>query len=223
MCFSASASFGAGVVLAVMGVATLKKVQHRRQTMFAFTPLIFSLQQVTEGFVWLAHTDPDYAFLNVYGTYLFLFIANVVWPFWVPYAIWKMEREADRKPAGKILIIIGALVSLYLGYCLLFYPVSSSIDGHHIAYAQAYPKGIGIYFAAMYVIATITPPLLSKIKGMKWLGAAIFLSFLLTALWYSRHVVSVWCFFASLISVAVFAVFYQLDKEKGSAAYVSQP
>ena len=41
MCFSASASFGAGVVLNVIGVATIKKTHHSPQLLFASIPFIF--------------------------------------------------------------------------------------------------------------------------------------------------------------------------------------
>jgi hypothetical protein len=51
MCFSASASFGAGIVLAVIGVATIKKREQPSQIYFATIPFLFSIQQVSEGFL----------------------------------------------------------------------------------------------------------------------------------------------------------------------------
>ena len=53
MCFSANASFGAGVVLTIIGVAAIKKVQHPSQILFASIPLLFAVQQISEGILWI--------------------------------------------------------------------------------------------------------------------------------------------------------------------------
>jgi len=87
MCFSATASFGAGVVLAAIGIASIKKVNHPSQILFAAIPLIFCVQQVTEGFLWLGFAKPDYASLQQFTTNTFLFIAQVAWPLCVPLSI----------------------------------------------------------------------------------------------------------------------------------------
>lgn len=97
MCFSASASFGAGVILSVIGIASIKKVQSPSQIIFVSIPLIFAVQQIMEGFLWLALTNTHYAPLQKFTTYVFLFFAQVVWPFWVPYVILKLEIKERRK------------------------------------------------------------------------------------------------------------------------------
>ena len=71
MCFSASASFGAGIVLAAIAVASIKQVQHKSQIVFACIPLFFSAQQFTEGLVWLSFSSPPNASLNHYTTLVF--------------------------------------------------------------------------------------------------------------------------------------------------------
>jgi hypothetical protein len=67
MCFSASASFGAGAALTVLGVLSLRKSESRSHIMFASIPLLFAAQQFTEGFVWLSFINPKFAGLNVLG------------------------------------------------------------------------------------------------------------------------------------------------------------
>ena len=64
MCFSASASFGAGIVLSSIGIATITKTQSRSQLSLAFIPLIFAVQQFSEGFLWLSLLHPGFAFLQ---------------------------------------------------------------------------------------------------------------------------------------------------------------
>jgi hypothetical protein len=60
MCFSASASFGASLVLSVIGVATIKNTRHREQLPFASIPFVFAVQQFSEGVLWLTLPYSDY-------------------------------------------------------------------------------------------------------------------------------------------------------------------
>ena len=121
MCFSAVASFGAGTVLTFIGVASLKKVQSPSQIAFASVPLIFAVQQISEGFVWLSLSNQTFVGLHQMMTYVFLFFAQVVWPIWVPFAIMKLEKNDKRKKMLKVIVAIGGLVSLYLLFCLIHY------------------------------------------------------------------------------------------------------
>lgn len=210
MCFSASASFSAGIVLSVIGIASFKKVKAPSQIPFASIPLIFAIQQISEGFLWLALTDPAYDSMRQFSTITFLFFAQVVWPIWVPFSIFKLEKDEKRKIPAKILLLIGAVVSLCLAYCLISYPVRGEIIGHHIVYEQDYPAELSKYGGLLYIIATITPPFFSTIKRMWTLGAAIFISYVITSVFYEDYIVSVWCFFASIISISVYAIMWQI-------------
>jgi hypothetical protein len=96
MCFSASASFGAGALLVVIGVASLKKTHHHSQYLFAGIPLIFGIQQIAEGVLWLTLRNEDALNLQIISTYVFLFFAQIVWPVWVPTAILLLEHKMNR-------------------------------------------------------------------------------------------------------------------------------
>ncbi len=212
MCFSASASFGAGIVLSVIGVASIKKVQSPSQIVFASIPLIFSVQQIAEGFLWLALSNPVYASLQQVTTYTFLFLAQVVWPLWIPLAILLVEKEDKRKKTQKLLVAIGVLLSFYLAYCLLSYNVQAKIIGYHISYEQDYPAQLRISGGVLYFIATIAPPFFSTIKRMWLLGVAILISYIITIIFYEDYFVSVWCFFASVISISIFIIMQKIKK-----------
>ena len=58
MCFSATASFGASAVLGVIGVAAVAKAKTKPQRLFASIPLVFAVQQLSEGFLWLSQNIP---------------------------------------------------------------------------------------------------------------------------------------------------------------------
>lgn len=49
MFFSSEASFESGVIISVVGVATVKKTHKLSQILFASIPLFFGLQQIAEG------------------------------------------------------------------------------------------------------------------------------------------------------------------------------
>lgn len=211
MCFSATASFGAGVVLTVISVATIRKVKRPSQFAFASIPILFAFQQCVEGILWLSLTYPEYASFEQVSTYAFLFIAQVVWPIWVPFSILMATENAKRTIIGKVLVLVGGVVSLYLGYCLFTYHVDAKVIGYHIAYNQHYPALLGGYSGILYVIATIVPPFFSPIKHMWALGTAILISYIVTMLFYTDYMVSVWCFFASIISISVYLIMRRMN------------
>jgi hypothetical protein len=213
MCFSANASFGAGVLLTGIYVATKRKTTSPSQTYFASIPLIFAAQQITEGFVWLSLTGTAYASMQQVTTYIFLFIAQVVWPIWVPYSILKLQPKEQRRRSEYMLVAMGAVVSIYNSYCLLNFTVKAEVMGHHISYKQDYPTALLPYIGFLYIAATIFPPFLSRASGMWMLGTSVLISYLITTLFYVHATVSVWCFFASIISAAIYAI---IDKMHNS-------
>lgn len=209
MCFSATASFGASIVLTTIGVLSLRKASNSAFIPFASIPLFFAVQQLMEGFVWLSLSNPTFAPLNASMTIGFLFFAQVVWPFWVPFSILKMEPFARQRRWEKILVAIGALVSLYLAYCLFTEPVTSQIDRHHIQYNQPYTESLSKLLLLPYFIVILVPPFFSRVKRMWMLGIMVVLSYVFTAIFFIDYTVSVWCFFASLMSISVLAVMHK--------------
>jgi len=212
MCFSASASFGAAVVLSVIGVASIKKAQQPNEKAFAAIPLIFAVQQVFEGFIWLADQNPAFQFMQPLSTYAFLIFAQIVWPVWIPFSILLLDKTEKYKKIRQVLLGVGSISSLYLTYCLINYPVIGKVEGYHIAYIQNYPEQLNYLSGFIYMIATVLPPFFTSIKRLWILGAAIFVSYLITALFYEDYIVSVWCFFAAVISAFVLVIIYQTNQ-----------
>jgi hypothetical protein len=208
MCFSATASFTAGVVLTGIGVATLRKVEHPRHILFASIPLLFAFQQFSEGMLWLTIPleNVNATTTKNFFTNVFLFFAQVIWPFLVPLSVMLLEKQRSHKNIQSIFVGIGSVVSVYLFYCLLYFPVKASIVGYHCAYQQDYPVVLREAGGFLYIIATIAPLFFSHVRNMWLLGLTILLSYLVTALFYEHYVLSVWCFFASVISISVYLI-----------------
>ncbi len=219
MCFSASASFGAGALLTVIGIATIRKTTHRSQLAFAAIPFIFGLQQLAEGVLWLTLHDPSQFLLQRIATYVFLFFAQVIWPLWVPVAIYQLARNPARLKLQKALAGIGFFVGAYLLYCLCVFDVKAEIASYHIRYIQDYPALPLHYGIIPYVLATIVPPFFSNVRRMWLLGASVAVSYILAALFYSNYLLSVWCFFASIISISIYVIIAGMAKRKASALH----
>lgn len=210
MCFSASASFGAGVVLTAIGVASIKKTYHPSQLLFASIPLIFGTQQIAEGVLWLTLPNPNDVVTQKIATYVFLFFAQILWPMWVPMAILMLEKNEIRKKILKGLVAVGLMVGLYQSYYLVTFHVEAKIVGHHIKYLQDHLFYFGNYGIIFYALATIFPPFFSHIKRMWMLGLITLVSYIFTAIFYEHYILSVWCFFSSIISLSIYAIMVEI-------------
>lgn len=202
MCFSSTASFGASGVLLVIGVASIIKTSQPRQLLFAVIPLIFAVQQFTEGFLWLSLEGrlPGYEKIL---TYSYLFFAQVLWPVWIPLAFLWLENDNTRRIFLKTLTGFGFLVGLYLAYALLYFNVSSEIVNHHIKYRLDFPQSLQGYGNPFYGLATVVPIFVSGVKGMKIFGLLIILAYLVSFFYFKSALISVWCYFAAVISISI--------------------
>ncbi|NOU16235.1 MAG: hypothetical protein HOO91_01570 [Bacteroidales bacterium] len=204
MCFSPEASFAGGIIISSVGIATVRKVHKPSQLVFACIPLFFGIQQIAEGFLWLTIPLPEYIIVQKLSTYIFLIMAVVIWPMMIPLSVLFMEENKKRKKFLWILLTIGTSLSLYYTFCLLFFSVNPQVMEYHIQYNTNFPKSIAIVVFITYLIATITPLFVSSIKRTHLLGILMFLSCLVTAIFFTRFLTSVWCFFAALISGVIY-------------------
>jgi hypothetical protein len=220
MCFSPEASFAGGIIISAIGVATVRKIHNPSQIVFASIPLFFGIQQIAEGFLWI--TLPDHDFINIQkiSTYLFLIMAQVIWPSMIPVSIMMMEQNIKRRRILRLLSGIGLSLSLYYAFCLMNFNVNPEISGYHVLYKNDFPHSLSNPAFAVYLFVTITPLFISGIKRTWLLGILMTFSCLITAIFFRQYLTSVWCFFAALISVVIYWILtdsrrnFNLDKMK---------
>ncbi|MDA3890126.1 MAG: hypothetical protein PF517_00525 [Salinivirgaceae bacterium] len=213
MCFSPEASFTGGVIISAIGVATIKKVHNPSQIVFASIPLFFGVQQIAEGFLWITLPYPELAVIQKVSTYFFLTMAQVLWPIIIPFSVLFMEIDKKRKRVLWGLLGIGLILTLYYVYCLFNFSVSPKIDGYHIVYSNQFPESLAKIAFSLYLIATITPFFVSSIKKTHLMGLLMFFSCLITAIFFTQYLISVWCFFAALLSGVVFWILRDAKEE----------
>ncbi|MBA3705806.1 MAG: hypothetical protein H0W84_07860 [Bacteroidetes bacterium] len=222
MCFSAVASFSASIVLGVIGVVAVKKVTLPSQLAFACMPLLFSFQQFIEGILWLSLSNKEFSFLEPISTYLFLIIAQIIWPTWVPLSIMFLEKDVKRKKALYIILGVGIILSTYLTFCFLFYNVLAEISNNHIEYKLDFPHSKHLLWLTglFYFIPTVVSTFISSVKRMQILGMTILVSCVLTRLFTLKYFISLWCFFAAIISVLILLIMIKLQKSTKWAGWL---
>jgi len=203
MCFSAPASFVAGAVLSSAGVITLKKVKNKKQIPLALVPLLFGIQQIIEGFVWLSF-GWGIPKINLVATYGFTFFSHVLWPIFIPIAVFLVETDARRK---KIIMFCGALgliAGFYALLLMILFPVTSQINCNSVQYVFS---SLGLPFfihGALYLIATCLVCLISSHRLIKLLGVATTIFLIISYYFYTVTFASVWCFFSAILSLIIY-------------------
>lgn len=144
--------------------------------------------------------------------YVFLVFAQVVWPSFVPLTVLLSEKDARRKKILRVLLGIGIFTSLYLSWGMLFYNVSASIENQHIKYRLDFPLGNRWFSGITYILAAVVTPFISSLKYLRYLGLALLLSYLASRIFFEAYLISVWCYFAAVLSLFILAVIVQLRK-----------
>ncbi len=216
MCFSATASFTAGAVLLGVGTLTLKATQRPHERLFAAIPLLFAIQQLIEGLVWLSFSD-EAALLNSVMTHVYSFFSHVLWPIYVPVAVLMLEPPGWRRRALRVFVVAGSAVGAYLLYFLFAFPIISRPTGQHIEYVS--PHFFSAIAMSLYLLSTTISPLLSTHRMVEVFGVLALLSFGAAYYFYAVWFISVWCFFAALLSVTVYFHFApRLNESKEASA-----
>jgi hypothetical protein len=204
MCFSATASFTAGALLLGVGTLTIRKARQPRERPFAAIPLLFAVQQLTEGLLWLGF-GWDTPQLNAVLTQVYSFFSHVLWPVYVPLAAWLLEPPGPRRRALVVVSAGGIAVGAYLLYGLFATPIVARPIGNHIDYDSSH-----FYVAVvitLYLTATTVSMLLSSHRVMKLFGVLALAGALAAYLFYARWFISVWCFFAAALSLVIYLHF----------------
>jgi len=204
VCFSATASFTAGTALSSVGGLTLRKSRGKLELPIALVPLLFGIQQFTEGFLWLSLRN-DLPLVKTWATYIYSMFSHVLWPIFVPFAILLVETGRRRRTAISVFLALGLGVGLYLLYFIVRFPVTARIYGRTIFYDSPHLFIGGVL--VVYLLATCVSGLFSSHRCVNVFGV---LAFVLAIAAYEVSVktfVSVWCFFAAVLSLLVYVHF----------------
>lgn len=207
MCFSATANFVGSGVLGTIGVATLTRVKHRRELLFAALPVLFAIHQFTEGFVWLGLDGILSArTAHIMGA-AFMLYAQGILPLLLPLSVWLFEPNAKSRKRMLPFLVIGGATTLYILWALTAYSFDVYIKNNSLVYIN--PATNNTLVAVFYVIATCGSLFFSHIRDMVIFGAAN-LIILLAVMAVKRYAfTSLWCAYAAVASVIILAYFWK--------------
>ncbi|MDJ0822577.1 MAG: hypothetical protein QNJ09_12320 [Paracoccaceae bacterium] len=206
MCFSATASFtlcGALVPAGVYAIARARKV-NPDMLPFAIYPLAFGIQQGFEGFVWLGMNAGD-AGTVAWASRGFLFFSHFFWLAWVPFSVHWFEDDPARKRLLTWLSVSGFLYGLTIflpsflfGGWLKVVEINYSLDYKTVLiYEDLVNRTVLQLIYAMLVVGALA---LSTDRRIQVFAGMVAVSLLVTYAFYAYAFISIWCFFAAILS-----------------------
>jgi hypothetical protein len=211
MCFSPEADLTTGVIVAVVGIDTLRHVKRPSQVVLGALPMLFALHQVDESFVWWGLRGQLSFGVTHAAIYIFLAFAFAL-PFLVPLAMFRNETVRWRRWAMGALLVVGAVTTSLLLTSIVGHPVGATIDGSHIAYTADVTYAAPL--TTLYVVATCGSLLAASDRLLAAFGMAN-LAVVGVITWLTfTGLTSLWCAWAALGSVAI-AVYLRRVNEGG--------
>jgi len=222
MCFSAEASFGVGAVLLPAGCYCIRQALRKRLACLplALIPVVFSLQQLSEGLVWvgLRRNDP---ILVTAASLSFLFFALSFWPFWVPFCVLVTERRGPVRVGFAAIALLGVAFSSFIYAPLVLDPgrwLQVGVRHHSIQYQigslPVFDELSRPWWHLFYLVLVATPLLASPDRrfALYYITVAAAAAISHVVFWYAY--ISVWCFFAAILSSQLCYIFYRLEKRQ---------
>lgn len=205
LCFSATASFTAAVATGGLGIANFKYAPSKLTWPLAAIPFLFGLQQAVEGFLWLSFQQTISTGWNPPLTFIYSLFSHALWPTFVPLSIWLIETNQTRKQILKYIFGLGFLLSSFLLYYMIFWPVTSEIINGHIRYN--YHHHLPRLSMVLYLVAVCASCFVSSRAVIRYFGLALAISFGVAFIAFRLTFFSVWCFFAAILSLMLFKYF----------------
>ncbi len=212
MCFSATASFVlAGALIPTGAYAMARSARSDPAWLpFAAFPLAFGIQQGFEGVVWIGLQGGQESMVAM-ASRGFLFFSHFFWLAWVPFAVWMIEHSPPRRRFQGVLTGIGFafglsifLPSFLIGDWLRMELVNLSLEYRTTLIYDGYVNRtvLRLFYAAIVVGALVS----SSDRRIQAYGLMVAVSLALTYAFFAYAFISVWCFFAAILSVYLLAV-----------------
>ncbi len=211
MCFGPVASFTASGILASIGTLVLKNVRARKELLFAAFPILFALQQALEGVLWLLIEHGESGAIRGGVTFAYLVCAYSLWPVLCPVSVYAIEYDPKRKKILRLLVILGVATSFYLLLSIIINPIQTFPMNRQLHY-ETYVAGAYLFTAA-YMAVTILPYFISSQRAILIFGAPNFIFCVVTYIFYRMAFISVWCFFAAILSLTLYFFLRKLHHE----------
>jgi hypothetical protein len=218
MCFSPQADVVGGIVIVAIGTDAARHLRHRRDHLLLATlPLLLGVHQLIESLIWWQLQGDLPHLVGRIALWLYLLIAFVVLPTFVPVAVLCLETTHRARWRMVPFVTLGAVVSIVLLVALLRGPVTVELKPYHLAYGTRLHTGALIVTA--YVVAICGALLFSGYRHILIFGLANLVAVLILARLTVDGFASLWCGYAA-ISAGAIALHMRYAKPHRALPYV---
>ncbi|MBI5626392.1 MAG: hypothetical protein HY935_04225, partial [Nitrosomonadales bacterium] len=180
--------------------------------MWALIPVLFGFQQTFEGRVW-QELDAGNATAAVPFALGFHFFSHFLWLWWLPLCSYLVEPDKTSKTGmlrKRVIggcVTFGAFAGTVVYSVMLLHPawMSVAVREHSIVYnffvPFPSPIHIPITLAALYALTILVPLFFSSHRQVRIFGGLVALSMVLASEVFGYAYISVWCFFAAVLSL----------------------
>ena len=202
MCFSPEGDLVGGIVVTAIGVDAVRHLRHRKDhRALAALPLLLGFHQIDEALVWWGQQGVVPQNVGRAAMWVYLIIAFVVLPVFVPLVIMLLEPSARRRWMIAPFLAIGVGVSTDLLETILRNGPSVTQGAYHLAYSIGLQHGVVII--GLYIVATCGSLLASGFRHIVMFGFANLGAVAILARLSADGFASLWCFYAALACGAI--------------------
>jgi hypothetical protein len=169
--------------------------------MIGTLPAIFAVHQAIEVAVWWWAEGVVGSSVGRAATWLYLLVALVLLPTWIPLAVRNIEPDDRRRRAIQAVVGVGSATSAVLLWQLVDGEIEVRDRQWHLQYVFGldWPNVV----VAGYLLATCAPLLIASRPSLRWYGIANVIAIAVIAALSVGAVVSIWCVWAAVTSVAI--------------------
>lgn len=218
MCFSPEADLVGGAIITAIGIDAHRHLRGRNDhLLLASLPLLLGVHQLDEAFVWWGvqgHVPHD---VGRVALWIYLLIAFIVLPMFVPIAVLALEPTPDRRRRMAPFVALGAGVSAVLLVAMLRAPINATEHPFHLAYSLSLDDGG--FWIVLYVVAVCGALLFSGYRHVAVFGLANLVAVGFLAWLTIDGFASLWCGYAA-VSAGAIALHMRYAKPHRERPYV---
>ena len=218
MCFSAEADVVGGIVVSAIGIDAFRHLRGRSDHLLLATlPLLLGAHQLIEAFVWWGVEGVVPHDVGRVALWIYLLIAFVVLPVFVPFAVIALEPTARRRRQMAPFVALGAGVAAVLFAAMVSAPIDVVEHPYHLEYSIGVSNGG--FVVALYVVAVCGALLFSGFRHVEIFGVANLIAVVLLVWLTLDGFASLWCAYAA-ISAGAIAVHMRFAKPHRAEPYI---
>jgi len=203
VCFSPQADLVGGAVVTAIGIDACRHIRGRNDhLLLAALPVVLGVHQLIETFVWWGLQGHVSHTVERVALWLYLLVAFVVLPIFVPLAVRALEPTRQRKLRMLPFVTLGAVVSGVLLVSMLRSPgINVELRPDHLAYDIGLKHGG--FIVTCYVVAICGALFLSGYRGIAIFGLVNLAAVVVISWLTIDGFTSVWCGYAAVSAGAV--------------------